>query len=103
MVLKEFNQGKMTMFCDMLNSLSYNREDNYMFTLVNRIIKYITESGREYEQDEYMEDIDILWGTLVYSFGEYGTSPRYGWIENEYKSFIKIYLETWLNENKMEV
>ena len=28
----------------------------------------------------------ILWSVLVMEYGDYGTSPRYGWIENKQKA-----------------
>lgn len=34
--------------------------------------------------------LQFIWGTAVYKFGDYGTSPRYGWIEiNEHPEFYE--------------
>ena len=35
----------------------------------------------------------ILWQMLVLMFGDYGTSPRYGWIYNEYCNDAADFLE----------
>lgn len=34
--------------------------------------------------------LQFIWGTAVYKFGDYGTSPRYGWIDiNEHPEFYE--------------
>ena len=42
--------------------------------------------GDEYEYDK----LEIIWMICVFMFGDYGTSPRYGWIEDvdEFREFI---------------
>ena len=36
-------------------------------------------------------DLVFVWGVLVCMFGEYGTSPRFGWITDVY--YFKIFLK----------
>ena len=36
------------------------------------------------------EDLLFVWGVLVLMFGDYGTSPRFGWITDVY--YFKIFL-----------
>lgn len=38
----------------------------------------------------------ILWSTLVVEFGDYGTSPRFGWIDKMERAIE--YFETFFNE-----
>lgn len=44
----------------------------------------------QYDKEDLWQLI-YIWGTLVLLFGEYGTSPRYGWITEveDFRSFIK--------------
>ena len=46
----------------------------------------------KYALPEFMGDSDlyprVLWSYLVYQYGGYGTSPRYGWIDRENVDYI---------------
>lgn len=48
-------------------------------------------------EDCYRPD-RILWSVLVMEYGDYGTSPRYGWIEIEYKEMILEIFKKWIDE-----
>ena len=43
------------------------------------------------------EQLQVLWMIAVILFGDYGTSPRYGWIENieEFKKWCLEITQTW--------
>ena len=78
--------------------LMYNDADA---EIIDRFIKYIDESAR-YEptygvkpyatfpaetlisrEDVYEDRLNaVIWQLLVLMFGDYGTSPRYGWIDD---------------------
>ena len=43
------------------------------------------------------EQLQVLWMIAVVLFGDYGTSPRYGWIEqiDEFRQWCSDITETW--------
>lgn len=85
--------------------LSYNGYDES----IKKIYEYICSFDDEiplipYPSDEKIlsENPDapdrILWSVLVMEYGDYGTSPRYGWIDKPRKP--KEEIEKWLCEMK---
>ena len=80
--IHEFSDSLLTVF-------SYNGYEYYL----DVIRDYINEvKDKEKYSIQYPEHIlkgetdsiaNILWSTLVVMFGEYGTSPRFGWIEKK--------------------
>lgn len=52
---------------DMYHSVNYNKFDNISFTEVD-------------EKYDLSGDLQFVWGMLVLMFGDYGTSPRTGWL-----------------------
>lgn len=44
------------------------------------------------------EQFEIFWMLLVLMFGDYGTSPRYGWINHEQISDAILFID-WLIKN----
>ena len=60
-----------------LYSFQYNREDDDMLKLLDEVEARIGLCTRE-----WTDDGNILFGFLVLLFGDYGTSPRSGWIED---------------------
>lgn len=79
----------------MVASLNYNRETEYTMEVCHRIIKRIDEAYnyRSITADDkpvsretiesIEDDVNNIYGTLVMLYGDYGTSPRTGWIEGE--------------------
>ena len=61
------------------SSYAYNRNWSYMVELCREVLErtrgIFTSSNCTY-------DGDIIYGFLVLMYGDYGTSPRTGWIEN---------------------
>lgn len=64
--------------------------------VISEMLKKIQDTDKcIYWSDEngFLEEV---WSIFVLMFGNYGTSPRYGWIEKvaEFKSFLqKLYVE----------
>lgn len=57
-------------------SYAYNREFSYMVKLCQEVLKRV--QGVAYA---HSDDGDIIYGFLVIMYGDWGTSPRSGWIE----------------------
>lgn len=92
-----------------LNSLLWvgwynDREDE-----IKDLYKYIKNSIKEgnygyiafpsqFGEIDCNDYIRVLWSVLVMEYGNYGTSPRYGWIENA-NDFLPEF-EAFLNEAK---
>ena len=70
------------------------------------LLKFMDEepTANYIHKPEYMEckEFEIIWMILVSLFGDYGTSPRSGWIYkdnwNECKKFIKMLCEIYLED-----
>ena len=60
------------------NSYAYNREFSYMVELCQEVLERV----RGFKSSSHTDDGDVIYGFLVIMFGDYGTSPRSGWIEN---------------------
>ena len=77
----------------MVASLNYNRDTEYTMEVCHRIIKRIdknynyrsiTANDKPVDKetiDSIEDDVNNIYGTLVMLYGDYGTSPRKGWIE----------------------
>lgn len=70
----------------LLRSYWYNRDESYMIIICDRLLEGLPSGNRVWHAEDnttdLSDDMDILWGTLVCGFGDYGTSPRYGWIRD---------------------
>lgn len=69
----------------------YNGYDGIVRSLLHHISEYpqnkqiLPPDGIKYgDEDETVEA--VLWFLLVCMYGDYGTSPRFGWIENKEKA-----------------
>lgn len=74
---------------DVLKNISdyirhYDREEYYSFAYPKKILK-------EYKVDEFP---NIVWALMVIMFGDYGTSPRFGWIDVENKEKALAFLNS---------
>ena len=63
----------------LLTSYYYNREVKYVIEIIERTIKRLKNDN--YLADYVDNDVDIFVGAIVCRYGDYGTSPRYGWLE----------------------
>ena len=77
-------------------SYAYNREFRYMVELCQEVLERVNG----YKSSNRTYDGDIIYGFLVLMFGDYGTSPRSGWIEN-YKEEIIICINDLIEEYKL--
>lgn len=67
-------------------SLWYNLEIDALIKIYEAIIARIKHAGyaQTVLQDEDLEFIvDIMMGIIAVIYGDYGTSPRFGWIEDD--------------------
>lgn len=68
------------------NSYAYNREFSYMIKLCREVAERV--NGCKNRNSDRTYDGDIIYGFLVLMYGDYGTSPRSGWITGEYTTEI---------------
>ena len=87
----------------LLDVLEYNGYADY----IKAIYYYIRDYKGDYliqfpEKNFLSDDVDkpdrILWSVLVIMYGDYGTSPRFGWIMVENRETILDILKKWLDE-----
>lgn len=73
--------------------LWYNGHDDKIMRIYNYLKETADKSQVSYP-DWLSDDADapdrILWSVLVMLDGDYGTSPRYGWIENPISAFGRM-------------
>ena len=67
-------------------SCAYNREFSYMIKLCQEVAERVNGYANRNSNRTY--DGDIIYGFLVQLYGDYGTSPRSGWIGNVYTDEI---------------
>lgn len=84
----------------LLDVLNYNGYAQNIIDIANYIDSCDDSSIVRYPIffNEYNCDkpIRILWSVLVVMFGDFGASPRYGWIENENKKKCLNELKSWI-------
>ena len=89
------------------NALWYNMEAEANIVIYKAIIARIKHSGYSYEvlEDEDLNFVvDIMIGILISIYGDYGTSPRFGWFEDEQvKNEIIADLEEGIEECKRRI
>lgn len=69
---------------------SYIRENS---TITNSSIIIIPSFLKEYDHNHYLR---VLWSVLVMEYGDYGTSPRFGWLEIENVKDLPDEIERWI-------
>ena len=77
-------------------SYSYNRGYKYMVELCNEVNKRVC--GYRYVPSD---DGNIIYGFIVLMYGEYGTSPRSGWLTFEIKKEISKCIDDLIEEYKL--
>ena len=50
---------------------------------------------KEYDCNHYLR---VLWSVLVMEYGDYGTSPRFGWLESESVKNLSDEMDNWLSD-----
>ena len=66
-----------------VSSFYYNRSREDMINLCEEVKKRIRT-----DNVEWTDDGNIFYGILVLLYGDYGTSPRGGWLESEAEEII---------------
>ena len=83
-----------TVLQGMLYAFWYNRDEKHMLALAQEIKNRI-----DGKFGGWTEDGNIVFGTLVCLYGDYGTSPRSGWIESKaVKEACYITLDDFIEE-----
>lgn len=70
---------------NLTTALNYNRTTDYTMEVFHRVLKrikydYEWRSEHKYDGFDINDDVDIMACAIFLAYGEYGTSPRYGWI-----------------------
>ena len=65
----------------MFVSYGYNREKEYMIRVCEEVKKRVAREPNK--PIRWTDEGNIIYGTLILLYGDYGTSPRSGWFENE--------------------
>ena len=87
---------KLEMFDSMLTSYEYNRDASFSIMVYEECKRRLLKSGPLVPlSEEIMDEAGIIYGTAVCCLGEYGTSPRFGWFEDDeiVKELAKIFDE----------
>jgi hypothetical protein len=76
----------------------YNRDDKDLIDTLEQVKRRLS-GYKKYEKP--IDDADIISSILVYTYGDYGTSPRYGWFDNAAvpQAFIEV-IDSYINEIK---
>jgi hypothetical protein len=61
-----------------ITAFCYNRDEEYLVKVLEQVKRRI--NGGEWEQP--LDEADIIASILYDLYGDYGTSPRYGWFYN---------------------
>lgn len=71
----------------LVTAYSYNRDETFLKNVLIEVQKRIRQIDCE-----HTDEGDIIYSALVIAYGEYGTSPRSGWISdpNLINAFINI-------------
>lgn len=69
-------------------AFKYNRDEKYLIDVLEQVKRRLNAGKWE----KPIDDTDIICSILYYTYGDYGTSPRYGWfdIKQLKDEFIKI-------------
>lgn len=74
-----------TFISTFLTSLGYNRTEEYMVEIIEEVIARVHNPWGE---EQWTDEGNILYGMLVLCYGDYGTSPRGGWIDTNKQQII---------------
>lgn len=88
-----------TLLNTLLTSYWYNRSEKHMVSIALELKGRIEGTFPCYL---WSDDVDIIYGTLVLRFGDYGTSPRSGWIKDESKKILNSEIDKYIVEFKRE-
>ena len=87
----------------------FDKEIKRLYKYINKEYKKGSTEHRHVSMPEWLEEYDcnhflrVFWSILVIEYGDYGTSPRYGWLEcDRVKYFIKDLHDTIQEHNEAE-
>lgn len=107
--IQKFEDIDKTMLLDTLNGVIwYNGIYDFLFKIKDEIEKNVgideagqyTLSGYEDRHEHIDEQEEIFWMILVLLFGDYGVSPRRGWLYIKNKVEILKFLDAILQDIK---
>lgn len=107
--VQKFEDIDKIMLLDTLNSVIwYNGIYDFLFKIKDEIEKDVgidevgqyTLGGYEDRNEDIDEQEEIFWMILVLLFGDYGTSPRRGWLYIQNKDGILKFLNAILQDIK---
>lgn len=66
-------------------ALNYNRHTECTIEVCHRVLQRIDKDytwrvNHDFDEQSIEEDVDLLTSAIFIAYGDYGTSPRYGWI-----------------------
>lgn len=73
---------------NLTTAFNYNRATEYTMEMCHRVLKRIDKDydyriEHKYDGDDMDDCVDILASAIFIAYGDYGTSPRHGWIEDK--------------------
>ena len=73
-----------------VTSYDYNRSDAHLLRVIKNVISRFEDKGPSVYNfiEDVREDADIFTGVIVLLYGDYGTSPRYGWLDSDKKDAV---------------
>lgn len=86
----------------LITSYFYNRDREDIVNMIQGVINRILDEPYS-SVNAGDDDTDILMGAIVIEFGDYGTSPRYGWIYEEHEEQILDVLNELLEYHKAQL
>ena len=90
-------------------SYDYNRNDAHLLMVIKNVISRFEDKCMPAYNfiEDVRDDADIFTGILVDLYGDYGTSPRYGWLDSDKKDAVmkalKDEFESELQDTKTRV
>lgn len=86
----------------LVRSYFYNRERMSLIVMIQGVINRILDKSYS-ELNAGDDDTDILMSAIVMQYGEYGTSPRFGWIYDEHKEKVLAHLKELLEYHQEQL
>lgn len=78
--------------------LWYNYEESYMCKTIKEVKSLINQ-----EHIEENEEASFIYQELVLLFGDYGVSPRRGWIEQHYRYQLLAAIEKYCRDMRIDL
>ena len=81
-------------------TMFYNGREKEVELLYQDMKAFADKEDKAFMRPDYIDgdDIEAFWMVLVQNFGDYGTSPRYGWFNKEQTEEAADWL--WTNLGK---